>query len=192
MHIIAGRFRSRLLISPKGEITKPTTGRLREAVFNICQNSIEDSEFLDLFAGSGAMGLEAISRGARKSIFVDNNREAIRCLNRNIETLGIQEQTLVLFGDVLARLKALEGKNAQFDIIYADPPYGLLATETITYGEKIVRLIDEGSLLKPGGTLFIEESLVAAPQVFQLKTLLLKKSREFGHSILQQYEKRVE
>lgn len=188
MRIIAGRFRSRLLQTPKGSSTRPTTGKLREAVFNICQSHIEGAQFLDLFAGSGAMGLEGLSRGASSAVFIDNNAEAVRCLRSNIDSLGVQDQTTVINGDVLAKLKLLEKRGSSFDIIYVDPPYAM-GVDGISYSEKILRSIDEGALLLPGGVLFIEESIEAAPNPLNLKILAIKKSRNFGHSILQQYER---
>lgn len=190
MHIIAGRFRSRALVAPKGQVTKPTTGKVREAIFNICQNSIENALFLDLFAGSGAMGIEAMSRGAKKATFVDNNREAIHCLKRNIEAFAIQDDSLILFGDVLTKIKILVDKGMQFDIIYADPPYGLVDTKGFSYSENIIRFVDtHPCLLLAGGSLFIEESLEAAPKISDLASLKLEKTRHFGRSIVQQYKK---
>lgn len=183
MHIIAGLYRHRTLTTPKGLQTKPTTSKMREAVFNICQNYIADARFLDLYAGSGAMGYEALSRGASQATFVDNSREAIRCLKENAAALKVQSQCQILPGHVMAILKGLESQKQQFNIIYADPPYNQ------TDAELLVRFIDETNLLLPTGAFFIEESLEGAPQLEDLKTLRLVSSRKFGKSVLLEYEK---
>lgn len=191
MYIIAGLYRHRRLSSPKGQATRPTASQLRESVFNICQNSIEGARFLDLFAGSGAMGLEALSRGAQCATFIDQNKEAIRCIQQNVEHLEVKGQTKILHGNAFQLLSMLHEQQVQFDIIYADPPYKTPASPhqpTLYYSEKIIRWIDEHALLAPQGTLFIEESFEAQPKIHHLKTLELKKSRRTGAAVLQQYQ----
>jgi 16S rRNA (guanine966-N2)-methyltransferase len=189
MHIIAGLYRHRKLMTPKGELTKPTASRLRESLFNICQGYIQQARFLDLFAGSGAMGFEALSRGAQSATFVDNSQEAIRCIEQNRKQLGVESQTQLLKGSVFQKLHWLNEHDQQFDIIFADPPYRTLVPEekNMFYSEKIVRLIDEMSLLAPEGILFIEEALEAEPALTNLKNLQLKNSRRMGKTVLQQY-----
>ncbi len=168
MHIIGGKYKKRPLESPKGDQTRPTTSQLREAVFNICQQSIENATFLDLCAGSGAMGLEALSRGARHATFVDSSRTAITCIKKNIATLKVESQTTVYLTDAL---KALHKFDTTFDIIYLDPPYGLgLSLPILTF-------LDSHPLLNPGGTLFIEEANLKLPP---LTTLTLKSARSIG------------
>ncbi len=93
MRIIAGIYKNRNIRTPKGGNTRPTSGMLREAVFNICQASIEKAHFLDLFAGSGAMGLEALSRGAKHAVFVDNHREAIQMYQAECSGTGIAKSS---------------------------------------------------------------------------------------------------
>ncbi len=180
MHIIGGLYRGRRLIVPKGTLTKPTTGRLREAVFSICQNSIEGALFLDLYAGSGAMGLEALSRNALHATFIDKSREAIRSLNQNAENLGVQASCEILQGDAFATLNWLKKQNRSFNIIYADPPYQKIDVEFL------IRFIDESSLLTPGGTFFIEESPECKPYL-SLSKLRLKSNRHMGNTMLQEY-----
>lgn len=192
MHIVGGTFRQRRLASPKGEQTRPTGSRLRESLFNICQGYIEGSRFLDLFAGSGAMGLEAISRGADSAAFVEKHKEALRCLQANIKTLGVENQTQVFAGDVFLMLDFLERKHLQFDIIFADPPYhtlkkGELSSESTS--EKVIRHIAQGTLLAPEGTLFVEEAFQFEPKLPDFPTLVLKNSRRVGDTILQQWHR---
>ncbi len=190
MFIIAGLYRRQRLSVPKGSQTRPTASRLREALFNICQHSIEGAHFLDLFAGSGAMGLEALSRGAQSATFVDAHREAIRCIQQNVAHLQVQSQSYILQGEVFTLLKSLEKQGKVFDIIYADPPYKtpVSPSSTALYSQQIIQWIDTHHVLAPGGLLFIEEDFHSQPQLDQLMTLKLNGSRRMGHAALQQYQ----
>lgn len=187
MYILAGIYRHRRLLSPKGDRTRPTASRLRAALFNICQGNVEGARFLDLFAGSGAMGFEALSHEAASVVFVENNKEAIRCIQKNIESLEVHSQAILLQGNVLQMLDLLERQKKQFDIIFADPPYHLAHLIDTPLSEKVIRHVDEGHLLAPGGTLFIEEAFQFQPQLSDLKTLKLKNTRRMGLAALQQY-----
>jgi len=186
MLIIAGLYRHRHLKTPKGTQTRPTANRLRETLFNICQQSIQGARFLDIFAGSGAVGLEALSREAESATFIDAHREAIHCIKQNIEQLGVQNQCQVLLGETFAMLKLLEKQNQTFDIIYADPPYCMPVTPPF-YSEQVIRWIETHPLLAAGGTLFVEEKARFQPHLEGLQKLKLKKSRQIGESALQQY-----
>lgn len=190
MHIIAGLYRQKRLITPKGNQTRPTASRLRESLFNICQQYIEDSRFLDLFAGSGAMGLEALSRGAQSATFIDSHKEAIRCIQQNVDFLQVRKQTQVLYGDVFRLLKTLEQKNLVFDIIFADPPYRTSDSPGgPTYSEKLIKELDASSLLATNGMLFIEEASDIQWEISSLNQLELKSSRRIGDTILYQYQR---
>lgn len=192
MLIIAGIYRRQRLMTPKGLHTRPTSNRLREALFNICQHHIEGARFLDIFAGSGAMGFEALSRGARSSAFIESNKEALHCIQSNVSQLKVQEQSQLLRGDVFAMLKLLERKGQTFDIIYADPPYNTVVPSTaLLYSAQIIQWVDTHSLLAPGGILFVEEDGRFEPQFDQLTTLAFKDSRRFGQAALQQYQKKA-
>lgn len=193
MRIIAGLYKNRLVQAPKGLLTRPTSGRLRESLFNICRNVVEESRFLDLFAGSGAMGFEALSRGAKSAVFIDNSKEALRCIQANAESLGVEMQIQAIYGDVFEQLQKLLKRGFVFDIIYADPPYGRFEKgESVSesFTEMILHLIDEHiGLLAPGGHLFLEDSHGAVPEVDegQLSNLRHKSSRKMGKSALQHY-----
>ena len=186
MYIISGQYRNRKLMTPKGIKTRPTASHLREALFNICQAYIENAHFLDLFAGSGAIGLEALSRGAKSTTFIENQRDAIHCIKQNIDLLHVQEQCTLLPGDVFRMLNKLQQQKQQFDIIFADPPYRSLSQSHST-SESIIRWIDENALLAPNGILFIEEAFEHQPQIHDLKTLKFKNSRRVSSAALQQY-----
>lgn len=189
MHIIAGIFKGHPLLAPKGQATRPTSSRLRESLFNICQQEIEDARFLDLFAGSGAMGLEALSRGAKSATFIDSSRESIACIKKNIECLGVKKNIEIFQGDVFMHLDRLIGQK--YDLIYADPPYDALMRKgkeiPISYSNQILKIIDENSFLFPLGSLFIEESSATELPKEGLKTLELKSIRKMGRSMLYHY-----
>lgn len=144
LRIIAGKFKGRILKTPKSASTRPTQGMLREAVFNICQNEIVDARFLDLFAGSGAMGLEALSRGAAHVTFVEQNGQAIACIKENIAALQVEKLTRIIPRDASRALGLLAGEV--FDLIYIDPPY-----------DTPMDLTPMMPLLAANGSLFLEE-----------------------------------
>lgn len=190
MHIIAGKFKNHILAVPTGNQTRPTSSRLRETLFNICQHAIEGAAFLDLFAGSGAMGLEALSRGAKSSTFVDISQAAHRCIAKNIENLHIQGNATVIISDVLEAMQKLSSKGQKFDIIYADPPYaetGRREGRCTAYSLQILEAIDRLPLLNEHGRLFIEDSLVLTPEQLQCKSLILKSSRRAGRATLYEF-----
>lgn len=122
MRIIAGTARSLPLKSVPGMETRPTTDRIKETLFNMLQEDIPGCSFLDLFAGSGQIGLEALSRGARRAVFVDSGKRAAACIKENICFTKFEEQSQLIAADVISALHMLEG-NGTFDIIFMDPPY---------------------------------------------------------------------
>lgn len=123
MRIIAGEHRGRVIMTPKGWNTRPTQGRTRESIFNIIRNEIPGASVLDLFAGSGAFGLEALSRGASMAVFVDRARDARDAIDQNIRALRLMDQTRLLCCDYTEALRRLGRENQQFDILFLDPPY---------------------------------------------------------------------
>lgn len=146
MRIIAGTARSLPLKTLDGKDVRPTTDRIKETLFNVIQNEICGSSFLDLFAGSGGIGLEAISRGAEQVVFVENSKKATECIEANIQFTKFKKQTKLLKMDVISALRTLEG-GQRFDIVFMDPPYHqLLEKEVLTYLADS-KLIDEDSLI---------------------------------------------
>ena len=122
MRIIAGTARSLPLKTIEGMDTRPTTDRIKETLFNMLQNDVPGSYFLDLFAGSGQIGLEAVSRGARYAVFVENNKKACACIEDNIHFTKFDRETKLLQSDVISAIRSMEGKY-RFDVIFMDPPY---------------------------------------------------------------------
>jgi 16S rRNA (guanine966-N2)-methyltransferase len=123
LRIIAGVLKGRVLSPVKGR-TRPTAARVREAVFNILGAAVLEARVLDLFAGTGALGIEALSRGAAAAVFVEDHPEALKGLRRNLETLGLLERSQVLPLPVAAALKRLAARGEQFGLVFLDPPYG--------------------------------------------------------------------
>lgn len=120
MRVIGGEFRSRLLKSLPGLDVRPTPDRLREALFNILAPRIEDAVFVDLYAGTGAVGIEALSRGARKAIFVEQKPAAVRVIHENLQALGIEGRAEVMQAKAAVQIPRIAG-----DIVFLDPPFAL-------------------------------------------------------------------
>jgi 16S rRNA (guanine966-N2)-methyltransferase len=123
MRIVAGRARGRKLAVPPGRGVRPTSDRVREALFSSLGRAVEGARVLDLFAGSGALGLEALSRGAASAVFVDSARRAREALARNLSTTGFEPLARVIASDALEALQWLAREGARFDLVFLDPPY---------------------------------------------------------------------
>jgi 16S rRNA (guanine966-N2)-methyltransferase len=123
MRVIAGQYRSRPLAAPRGSETRPTSDRLRETLFNVLAPRIEGSIFLDLFAGSGAVGIEALSRGAREVIFVEQADPAMKAIRANLASLGIRSGYGLEPRSALSAIRRLASQAKQADILFLDPPY---------------------------------------------------------------------
>ena len=134
MRVIAGSARRILLKTVDGLDTRPTTDRIKETLFNMIQNDLYNCTFLDLFSGSGAIGIEALSRGAGEAVFVEKNPKAVACIRENLHSTHLEERAQVLSCDCLEALKRLEGREDAFDFIFMDPPYNrLLERDMLTY-----------------------------------------------------------
>ena len=143
MRIISGDARGRKLFAPSGEDTRPTADRIRESLFNILSNRVWDAEVLDLFGGTGAMALEALSRGAAHAVIVDSDREAIRAIQRNAEGVlkdALNERAKIIRADYRAAIDAMP--EVRFDLVFLDPPYRM----TNAYADALTRLRGRGLL----------------------------------------------
>lgn len=152
MRIIAGTARSLPLRTVEGLDTRPTTDRIKETLFNVMQNDVPGAYFLDLFAGSGQIGLEAVSRGARYAVFVENNKKAAACIEDNIRFTKFDKETKLIQSDVITALRSMEGKY-QFDIIFMDPPYNQL------HEKEVLEYLRTSSLMKEDTLIVVEASL---------------------------------
>lgn len=122
MRVIAGKARSLQLKTPEGLDTRPTTDRIKETLFNMIMPRIGGCSFLDLFSGSGAIGIEALSRGAKSAVFVENSKEAVSCIKYNLKFTHLEDAAVLMECDALTAINRLNGKGV-FDIIFMDPPY---------------------------------------------------------------------
>jgi 16S rRNA (guanine966-N2)-methyltransferase len=166
MRVIAGKYRSRLLKSLKGAALRPTSDRLRETLFNVLGEPVAGSRFLDLFAGTGAVGIEALSRGAAESVFIENHAPAAALIRRNLESLGISGGAHVLPLDALRGLEKIARKrqatDSQFDFVFLDPPYA----ETEQY-ERVLAFLGAAPFLADGSLVIAEHRrTLALPQRF--------------------------
>jgi 16S rRNA (guanine966-N2)-methyltransferase len=123
MRIISGRSKGRVLASPKGLAIRPTSDRVKESIFNMLQNRVEGKVVLDLFAGTGNLGIEALSRGAKRAIFVEDGKQALRLIQRNLTKIGLKERSEILSRDVIRAIGILKQRGEYFDLILMDPPY---------------------------------------------------------------------
>ncbi len=123
MRIGSGEFRGRKLHAPKGSETRPTGARLKKSLFDVLAPELGDARVLDLYAGAGALGLEALSRGSARAVFVERARKAADSILRNISELGLEERAELVTTDVRLALTSLEGRGESFDLVFADPPY---------------------------------------------------------------------
>lgn len=151
MRVIAGTARRLLLKTVEGRDTRPTTDRIKETLFNMLQPYLPGCAFLDLFAGSGAIGIEALSRGARSAVFVENSRKAGKCIQENLIHTHFEETGRMILSDALSALSRLEGSEA-FDVIFMDPPYSQ------QWEEKVLRQLSASSLVAEH-TLIVVEAL---------------------------------
>lgn len=150
MHINAGIHKGRKLATLPGRDTRPTAGKVREAIFSILDELVVDANVLDLFAGTGSFGLEAISRGAQNAVFVENDRRNIDVLRKNIAACREDERTVVLAADISAHLNPLLSAGLYFDLAFIDPPYGRRAVRPA-----VANAVGSGTLNK-GAIIIIE------------------------------------
>lgn len=145
MRVIAGTARSLPLKAPEGMETRPTTDRIKETLFNMLQNDVPGSVFVDLYAGSGAIGIEAISRGAQKSYFIENAPKAVECIQQNIAFTKFANHAIVIKQDVVAGLSSIHEKKV--DIIFMDPPYGQEQDKRVLQALLSQPYVDEDTLI---------------------------------------------
>ena len=177
MRVTTGLARGRTLVAPQGMDTRPSSDMTKQAVFNIIQNYVEGCTFLDLFAGSGQMGIEALSRGAARCVFLDENREAVNIVMKNCKNCGVFDRSRVNIGEAARYLSAC---HEQFDIVLLDPPFH---TGTL---EKILPGVDK--CLAPGGIVICEsETGLVLPA--EVGGMTLKKQYKYGKVLLWKYGK---
>lgn len=173
MRVISGKFKGKKLVSPTDERVRPTLDRIKETLFNVIQFDVQDSTFLDLFAGSGGIGIEAVSRGAKEVVFCDIDRDSLKVLKTNLKNLGIN--SFVYEGDFRQLLK--KQPPEKFDFIYIDPPFSG-DSANIALG-----VIGEKRLLKKDGYAILER-LTEDKRPFEAEGLSLVQNRKMGNVTL--------
>ncbi len=145
MRVIAGEARRLRLVTPDGKDTRPTQDRIKETLFNIIQTEVPGCVFIDLCAGSGGIGIEALSRGARKAYFIENGRQALSCIAANLKTTKFEDRAVVLKQDAAAALYAVREKEA--GIVYVDPPYSSPLVQSLLSGLSLQPYVTENTLI---------------------------------------------
>ena len=181
MRVIGGIHRGRRLRAVRGLAVRPTSDRLRETLFNILAPKIGGSRFLDICAGSGAVGIEALSRGAAEATFIESSRHACAVIEANLAALGITSEATTINRDVAAALRRLDLEARQFEIAFFDPPYA-----SGIYSQ-VMRQLGSGNLLSDGALVFVEH-LAKTPPEREYGRLRIYRELKQGESALAFYE----
>jgi len=176
LRIIAGDLKGRRLKSlPKSKI-RPTSDKVKGSIFNVLRGEVENKMALDLFAGSGGLGLEALSRGAKEVVFVDSNEQSVRVIKENLNILNFSDRGKVIKSDGISFLKRFKKSGKKFQLIFCDPPYlkGI--------AQKVVNLLSELDSLEENGILVLEHH---KKEIFQeVRNLILVKEKKFGDTVI--------
>jgi 16S rRNA (guanine966-N2)-methyltransferase len=184
MRITGGTLRSRALKAPKGQATRPTTDRVREALFGILASAgvIEGARVLDLYAGTGALALEALSRGAATAVLVESAREALTALRANVAALGLEDRSRVVAGDVAKAIRRLPD-TGPFDLVFADPPWAMVDEGHAT---AVLSTLARSAGIATDGRVVLEHSARTAP--FDVDGLVRLETRKYGDTALTFYK----
>lgn len=177
MRVIGGKAKGRRLASVSGSKTRPTADRIKESLFNIIANEVANVDFLDLFAGNGGIGIEALSRGAGQVVFIDKNRHCTKMIKTNLNTTELGDRAEVYTNDVIRALSVLERKGRIFDVVFIDPPYNQ------GYIEKTLSALSEYKLVKKDG-LVITELSNKEDIPDSVLNLFLTRNENYGDTIL--------
>ena len=171
MRVISGSARGLKLKSPKGLNTRPTADRIKESLFNIISPYLDNISFLDLFSGSGAIGIEALSRGAKYATFVDIDKQSISIINQNIASARFIERSTVHNIDCIDAINMISLQNLKFDIIFLDPPYSK------RFLEPTINKIEEKQILKNDGFIICEQRIDEI--IFETEKLIAFRVKEY-------------
>lgn len=176
MRIIAGERRGKTLRTVRGMATRPTADRVRESVFNILSHQVRDATVLDLFAGTGAMGIEALSRGADYAVFIDDSQNALSVISRNLEECRFQDKANVIRWNIVKNLNCLDGFKARFDLIFADPPYNK------NFIAPALHHLLKSNCLKDNALIVIEHEIEPIPT--DISDFCLTDQRKYGKTVV--------
>lgn len=184
MRVISGSLKGRTIKGFNIVGTRPTMDRVKESVFGSIQDYIRDSVVLDLFAGSGNLGIEAISNGCGHCYFVDNNKTCIKCIRDNLESFGVMDKAILLSMDYKKALNFFFSEGISFDVIFIDPPYDYRNINDI------VEIIDKGNILNKGGILVLEfryDNVIVNDSIYSLH-----KNKKYGDKFVYIYKKIID
>ncbi|WP_312038107.1 MULTISPECIES: 16S rRNA (guanine(966)-N(2))-methyltransferase RsmD [Pelotomaculum] len=181
LRVIAGIAKKRQLKAPRGLKVRPTSDRVKEALFNMLGPFIAGSSFLDLFAGTGSVGIEALSRGADRAVFVEKDINNIHIIKENLGITGLEANARLLCLNAVKAISLLGEEGQVYDLIFIDPPYlqGLVSS--------ILDAIIKNNLLKPGGTIIVESSKKDPPAQDAAASLRLLRQEKYGDTLLSFY-----
>ncbi|MDO4938521.1 MAG: 16S rRNA (guanine(966)-N(2))-methyltransferase RsmD [Lachnospiraceae bacterium] len=173
MRVIAGTARRLILKTLPGNDTRPTTDMIKETLFNMINFDLPGSVFLDLFAGSGAIGIEALSRGASKCVFVDNNAKATAVIRDNVQHTRFEDVSDIITSDSVSALRRLENKHDVFSIVFMDPPYDMKLEDPVLFYLKNSSLIDDDTLI------IVEMSIKSDTEHFEKSGYMIEKIKSY-------------
>ena len=179
MRIIAGEAKGRRLCTPKGFGVRPTTDRVKEAIFSMISPYIQESIILDLFSGTGSLGLEALSRGAKKGYFVDKSRKSIKLTQENIQHMGFQSQSEIRLSDAVRAIEDFVSLGIMFDIVFMDPPYGKGLVLPC------MKAINKGKILNRDAIIVIEHDETEKIEIIDHYRIL--KEKKYGNTFISVY-----
>ena len=182
MRVISGDLKGRVIKGFTLENTRPTMDRVKESVFSSIQLKVPNSICLDLFAGSGSLGIEAISNGAEKCYFVDSNKDAIKVLNENINNFNIHQKSIIIKNDYLEALNYFRNNKIKFDIIFLDPPYMMHILNDV------LKFISDNDLLNDDGVIICEVDNNYLKK--EVGNLIQYKDKKYGTTFVYYYDKK--
>lgn len=181
MRVISGIAKNKRLKAPTGMKTRPITDMIKEALFNVLGSNIENKYFLDLFSGSGSVGIEALSRGAYKAVFVDSSNAAVKVIKENLLHCNLMDRAEIYCNDVFKALEILERRGCKFQYIFVDPPF---TNEGIFI--KVITALDGFNILEDNGVLVIR-SHKGKDMPDKLQTIYKDRCKNYGESTLHYY-----
>jgi 16S rRNA (guanine966-N2)-methyltransferase len=177
LRIIAGEFKGKKLTSVRGKTIRPTADRTRESMFNILSHRVPEAIVLDLFAGTGALGIEALSRGAESAVFVDNSRESLSVIRRNVESCALDDRASIIKWNIEKNLNCLKAVKTGFDLVFIDPPYHRNLLKPTLFN------IDQSNSLKNGSCIVVEHASLE-PVPTDLLAFELTDQRRYGKTLV--------
>lgn len=177
MRIISGNLKAKKLYSAGGRVIRPTSDRLRESIFDILSFNVKQSVVLDLFAGTGALGIEALSRGAESALFIDIHNEALSVIKRNIKACELENKAKIIKWNIIKNLNCIKSDRAAFNLIFIDPPYNKKFLQPTLHNLRKVGCV------KKGACLIVEHSLLE-PIPLDFPEYEMKDQRKYGKSLV--------